>query len=77
MANNEDRLGKVLLGRGSSDQLHLTKALELNGVGFAFSFVHNRLHHAHFDDGGHERLQLVSFVMFGGVEEQGEQRKYT
>ena len=26
--------------------------------------VHDRLHHAHFDDGGHERLQLVSFVMF-------------
>ena len=61
----------------SSDQLHLTKALELNGVGFAFSFVHDRLHHAHFDDGGHERLQLVSFVMFGGVEEQGEQGKCT
>ena len=65
----------VLQGRGSSDQLHLTNALELNDVGFAFSFVHDKPHHAHYDDGGHERWQLVFSVMFGGVKEQDEKER--
>ena len=54
---------------GSSDQLHLTKALEPKPVEFAFSFVRNIPHHARLGGGDHERQLLVSFEMFVVVKE--------
>ena len=56
---------------GTSDQLHLAKALEPTYGGFVFSYVHDKLLHETHGDEGHEKQQPVSSEKFSMLEEQG------